>query len=183
MPPPSLSPSPPSTRPNSRGGVFLGVGALNRSLREQAQQDVRRHAAGCWVMVDSREPAIVLGFYTLSADSVLRPNCLISRKLQGRNLPHYDKLGAILIGRLAVAKSAQGQGLGKRLLLRRAPPRLHHGNPRCGGRDGSERREGRSLLREPRVSQTGRRTYVHFDDRRCRAFSDSGFASLMTVSR
>ena len=56
---------------HGREAFDCGVEALNRYLREQAQQDVRRHAAGCWVLVESSEPAIILGYYTLSAESVI----------------------------------------------------------------------------------------------------------------
>jgi ribosomal protein S18 acetylase RimI-like enzyme len=99
-----------------REAFDCGGEGLNRYLREQAQQDVRRHAAGCWVMVESSNPAIILGFYTLSTDSIFTTELTDLAKAARKKLPRYDKLGAILIGRLAVATSAHGQGLGGRLL-------------------------------------------------------------------
>jgi ribosomal protein S18 acetylase RimI-like enzyme len=101
---------------HSREAFDCGVEALNRYLRERAQQDVRRRAAGCWVLVESGEPAIILGYYTLSADSVMTSELPDLSKSATRKLPRYERLGATLLGRMAVVKSGQGQGFGERLL-------------------------------------------------------------------
>jgi GNAT superfamily N-acetyltransferase len=94
-----------------------GVAALNDYLKERAGQDVRRFAAGCWVMTGADDPGRILGFYTLSAEAVDVTDMPELPAALGRKLPRYRRLGAILLGRLAVATELQGRGLGKLLLL------------------------------------------------------------------
>jgi GNAT superfamily N-acetyltransferase len=85
---------------------------LDRYLREQASQDIKRRIVACLVAVDNESQDIV-GFYTLTAMSValdaLAPE--IARKL-----PRYPLVPAALLGRLAVAATSQGKGLGAALL-------------------------------------------------------------------
>jgi ribosomal protein S18 acetylase RimI-like enzyme len=89
-----------------------GSAPLDRHLREQASQDIKRRIAACFVAVNG-ETEDVAGFYTLAATSValdaLTPE--ISRKL-----PRYPLVPAALLGRLAVARNYQGKGLGSALL-------------------------------------------------------------------
>ena len=101
---------------HDRQSFDCGVAALNDYLRERAGQDMRRHAAGCWVLTSADRPAMVLGFYTLSSESILTADLPELSKVSQKKIPRYEKLGAILLGRFAVAKSAQGEGLGDRLL-------------------------------------------------------------------
>ncbi len=93
-----------------------GVEALNRYLRERAWQDMRRRAAGCWVMVRPLEPGMILGYYTLSPDGIEAKDMPDISNLH-KILPRYPRLGAILLGRLAVSSTQQGRGLGKKLLF------------------------------------------------------------------
>ena len=93
-----------------------GVETLNRYLREQARLDVKRRAAGCWVLVPTATPAEVLGYYTLSPESVLAAELPSLPRPENKKLPPYPRLGAWLLGRLAVSASRQGQGLGGLLL-------------------------------------------------------------------
>jgi GNAT superfamily N-acetyltransferase len=95
------------------GAQFLsGSDALDRYLREQASQDVRRRIATCFVALNVTSQDVA-GYYTLTATSValtaLSPE--ISRKL-----PRYPVAPAALLGRLAVNRRYQGQGLGGILL-------------------------------------------------------------------
>ncbi len=101
---------------HDRRSFDCGAAALNDYLRERAGQDMRRHAAGCWVLTAADQPAIVLGFYTLSSESILTADLPELSKVSQKIIPRYEKLGAILLGRFAVAKTAQGKGLGERLL-------------------------------------------------------------------
>lgn len=57
-----------------------GVDALNRYLREKAGQDMRRMASGCWVLVDLAEPAVILGYYTLSPEGIEARELPIARR-------------------------------------------------------------------------------------------------------
>jgi len=97
---------------HDRSKFISGSEPLDRYLRYQASQDVRRHIATCFVAVDleSQETA---GYYTLSATSIplegLSPDVV-------RKLPRYPIVPAALLGRLAVATSHQGEGLGPALL-------------------------------------------------------------------
>ena len=94
-----------------RGAFASGVEALDRYFRERVTQDVRRRVASCFVALD-REGG-VSGFYTLSAASVLLadlPAAVATR------LPRYPTVPAVRLGRLAVARTRHGQGLGAALL-------------------------------------------------------------------
>jgi predicted N-acetyltransferase YhbS len=90
-----------------------GEASLDRYLAVRA---LANHVAGfarCYVCLDS-ESGRVVGYYTLSAVAVDHAS------LPGRarrNAP--DPVSAVLLGRLAVDKKAQGTGLG-RLLVRDA---------------------------------------------------------------
>jgi GNAT superfamily N-acetyltransferase len=93
-----------------------GVAVLNDYLRERAGQDMRRHAAGCWVITANDRPNEVLGFYTLSPESIFLADLPELSKAARQRIPRYTKLGAVLLGRLAVAKTSQSKGLGQHLL-------------------------------------------------------------------
>lgn len=89
-----------------------GVSALDNYLKKQAGQDIRRNISRVFAAVPLEKPETVIGYYTLSSLSIeleeLPDNVL--RKLPKHPVP------AALIGRLAVDKSAQGNGIGKMLL-------------------------------------------------------------------
>jgi predicted N-acetyltransferase YhbS len=93
---------------HDRAGFTSGSDILDRYFRTQASQDVRRRIATCFVAV-SRETDEIAGYYTLSAASValdaLSPQVV-------KKLPRYPVVPAALLGRLAVAISHQGIGLG-----------------------------------------------------------------------
>jgi len=84
--------------------------ALNRYLREQVSQDVRRRVAACFVAADG---ARIAGYYTLASASLLLGDlpAPIAKKL-----PRYPSVPAVRMGRLAVDRAFQGQGLGGALL-------------------------------------------------------------------
>lgn len=101
----------PLDRMHDRRAFSCGTSALDRYLRQQAGQDVRRRIARVFVCM-AEDNDTVLGFYTLSALSIdLRslPESL------GRRLPRHP-IPCALIGRLAVDVSAQGSGVGRMLL-------------------------------------------------------------------
>jgi len=94
-----------------------GEAELNRYFREQASQDIKRKVAGCWVITSRDKPDGVLGFYSLSPEAVDMRELGDADPEEVKRLPRYPRLGAILLGRLAVAKAAQKQGLGELLLF------------------------------------------------------------------
>jgi GNAT superfamily N-acetyltransferase len=103
----------PLSSAHDRSQFLSGSAPLDRYLREQASQDIKRRIATCFVAVGV-ESGDVAGFYTLTAISValdaLAP--AIAKKL-----PRYPVVPAALLGRLAIATSYQGKGLGGALLV------------------------------------------------------------------
>jgi len=89
-----------------------GVLALDRYLREQVSQDIRRRVAACFVAQD--KDGRIAGYYTLSTASV---PLLDLPEPARRKLPRYESVPAIRMGRLAVDTAYQGQGLGAALLM------------------------------------------------------------------
>jgi GNAT superfamily N-acetyltransferase len=98
---------------HDRQTFSCGAEPLDRYLRTQATQDVRRHIANCFVASPLQSNAVA-GYYTLSAASI--PMAGLSAE-QARKLLRYPVLPAALIGRLAVDRSFQGRQLGAALLF------------------------------------------------------------------
>lgn len=89
---------------------------LERYLKQQANQDVRKDLSVAYVLVPTEDRRRIAGYYTVSSDAILiedLPETLI-KKLR---LPHYRTIGATLIGRLARDLSYKGQGVGELLLM------------------------------------------------------------------
>jgi GNAT superfamily N-acetyltransferase len=97
---------------HDRTGFVSGSDSLDRYFQTLASQDVRRRITTCFVAI-FRGTEKIAGYYTLSASSVplnaLSPDVI-------KKLPWYPVIPAALLGRLAVAKSHQGAGLGAILL-------------------------------------------------------------------
>jgi len=72
---------------------------------------------GWWVLAAPDAPQCVLGFYTLSAEVVDIKELGADHPDVVKRLPRYPRLGAVLLGRLAVTKTEQKQGLGELLLF------------------------------------------------------------------
>ena len=102
----------PLTDEHHRTGFVSGSAVLDRYFQTQASQDVRRRIATCFVAVryDSGQ---IAGYYTLSATSIALDT--LSPQLT-KKLPRYPVVPAALLGRLAVARTQQGLGLGGVLL-------------------------------------------------------------------
>lgn len=84
---------------------------LNRYLREQVTQDVRRRVAACFVAL--ADGPRIAGYYTLASASLLLADLAASTC---KKLPRYPTVLAIRMGRLAVDQAFKGQGLGGALL-------------------------------------------------------------------
>lgn len=89
-----------------------GQASLDSYLHRQASQDARRNVAAPFVVC--RDDDHVIAYYTLSAISVDVDGL---DDETARNLPKYPEVPAILLGRLAVDQSQQGNGLGGWLLI------------------------------------------------------------------
>ncbi len=95
-----------------RAAFHCGNESLDSYFHRQAGQDLRRHLAVPYVMVDPRA-SIIAGYYTLTNYQVavgeLPPEIT-------RRIPYAD-VPATLIGRLALDLKYQGQGLARLLLM------------------------------------------------------------------
>jgi predicted GNAT family N-acyltransferase len=98
---------------HDRGSFACGVESLDRYLKTQASQDVRRKANAVFILSEVSEPTHVLGYYTLCALAISQG---VVPEAAHKHIPRYPLVSATLIGRLAVAKERQGQRLGAVLL-------------------------------------------------------------------
>lgn len=102
----------PLSAAHDRSNFVSNSEPLDRYFREHASQDVKRRIATCFVAVDADTDEIA-GFYTLAATSIVLE--ALSPEIV-KKLPRYPVLPATLLGRLAVARAVQGQGVGSILL-------------------------------------------------------------------
>ena len=102
---------------HDRANFDCGVSALNDYLAKQASLDLKRKASGCWVMTAQKDSRSILAYYTLSGEAIDAVDLPEMPKTISKKLPKYRRFGAALLGRLAVAKSHKGQGLGELLLM------------------------------------------------------------------
>ena len=98
---------------HDRGSFTCGEESLDRYLKTQAGQDVRRKANAVFVLVEPDDPARILGYYTLCAIGIAQGEVPEAAR---KDIPRYPLVSATLIGRLAVSKDRQGQRLGAVLL-------------------------------------------------------------------
>jgi predicted GNAT family N-acyltransferase len=99
---------------HDRAAFSCGDGSLDRYIREQASQDVKRGLASVFVITSKDDPKQILAYYTLS-----------SRELKLDQLPEeiakkagkYGHVGVTLLGRMAVAEKYKGTGLGALTLM------------------------------------------------------------------
>lgn len=97
---------------HDRTAFSSGVEPLDGYLKTRASQEQRNNVAFPYVLTFGDDPR-VMGFYTLSASSV--PLMALPSKLA--KLTRYELAPAVLLGRLAVDQSLQGQGYGQHLLI------------------------------------------------------------------
>lgn len=86
-----------------------GEAVLNHWLQKMALKNQHHHASRTFVVCNQHRQ--VLGFYALAAGAVTHPLAIGSVR---RNMP--DPVPVVVLGRLAVDKSMQGQHLGAALL-------------------------------------------------------------------
>jgi GNAT superfamily N-acetyltransferase len=97
---------------HDRAAIDCGSATLNDWLKLRAGQYERKDLARTYVAVRSGEPA-VHGYYAISSHLV-RYEAL--PRDQAKGLPKID-VPVVLLGRLAVDRGAQGQGIGALLLI------------------------------------------------------------------
>ena len=97
---------------HDRASFDCGKPPLNEWLQRFAGQYERRDLARTYVAVREGDPR-VLGYYAIS-HHLVRYDALPEEQAKG--LPTID-IPVVLLGRLAVDKTVQGQGLGQHLLI------------------------------------------------------------------
>lgn len=104
----------PLDRTHDRNGFDCGSEPLNAYLRQTARQHADRGISRTFVLVQQAavEPKPILGFFTLNICQ-LRAEELPAK--MARRLPR--EVSGLKLGRLAIAKNQQRQGLGKLLLV------------------------------------------------------------------
>ena len=100
------------SRRHKRDNFDCGIDALDRYLKKQANQDIRRRIAASFVAVTEKN--VIVGYYTLSAFSINLPGLPAD---QIKKLPRYPVVPATLLGRLAVDLGYRGRRLGEFLLM------------------------------------------------------------------
>ena len=93
-------------------GFDCGETRLDEYLQRYATQDIKRGVARVFVASPTGHEQSVAGFYTLSAASIAAETLPETWR---KKLPRYP-LPVALLGRLAVSRQFQGQGLGSILL-------------------------------------------------------------------
>lgn len=83
---------------------------LNEYFQKYARQNHINNISKCFVAVDPANPKVPLGYYTTSFTAIAKENVPLDARL-----PNYP-IPAIIIGRLAVDRTAKGKGIGARLL-------------------------------------------------------------------
>ncbi len=95
-------------------GFSCGKPMLDNYLHHQSSQDVKRKLSACFVLPDP-ENMFIKAWYTLSSFSVKLET--LPGKARKRLPPAYESIPATLLGRLAVDRSYQKQGLAKLMLI------------------------------------------------------------------
>ncbi|MCU7693417.1 GNAT family N-acetyltransferase [Haoranjiania flava] len=98
---------------HNRENFDCGKEPLNNYLKTQAGQDIKRKLSACFVL--SQNDANIQGYYTLSNNSI--PLNSFPEHIRKKLPKSYNAIPTTLLGRLAIDKKYQGQGIGKILLI------------------------------------------------------------------
>jgi ribosomal protein S18 acetylase RimI-like enzyme len=104
----------PLSKSHDREGFDCGSEPLNAFLKQTARQHMERGISRTFVLVDENasEPKPILGFFALNMCQMKSESLT---KEESKKLPR--EVSAVRLGRLAVAKAHQRQGLGRILLF------------------------------------------------------------------
>lgn len=100
-------------RHHDRASLDCGSPALNEYLQRYARQNHESGGAKNFVAVSAAKPNTILGYYTISPGAIAfaKAPTTVTKRLGRYEVPVFR------LGRLAVAASMQGRGLGGDLLL------------------------------------------------------------------
>ncbi len=103
----------PIAKTHDRASFDCGEPALNEFLKRHARQNHEKGAAKTFLAVSQLDGKTILGFYSLCPASLeySRAPEIVRKGLARHGIPVFR------LGRLAVSRSVQGQGLGGQLLL------------------------------------------------------------------
>lgn len=102
----------PIDKHHDRASFDCGNTALNQFLQRHARQSHQKGGAKTYLAIDDHSQKII-GYYSLSPASIAYER---TPKLVKRGLARYE-VPVFRLGRLAVDRSCQGEGLGGQLLL------------------------------------------------------------------
>ena len=97
---------------HDRAGFSCGISELDDYLHRFAVQHRRKGVSTVHVLVDTENPSLILGFYTLSAAQV---DSAELGDADRKKLPRYP-IPCFRLGRLACRMDHRGRGLGKLLI-------------------------------------------------------------------
>lgn len=101
--------------PKHRKNEFsCGKEMLDNYLHKQANQDIKRKLSACFVLNDD-ETDLLKGYYTLANNSIAQE--LIPAEFKKKLPNSYRSIPTTLLGRLAIDKRVQRQGVGKLLVI------------------------------------------------------------------
>ncbi len=112
--PTSFNIEPLDTAKHRREDFDCGVLALNEFLKTRARKEMDSGVSVCFVLISDDRPQHILGYYTLSAASLLSEAL---PEVIRKKLPRYPAMPATLLGRLARSLEGRGQRLGDRLMI------------------------------------------------------------------
>jgi GNAT superfamily N-acetyltransferase len=100
---------------HDRGNFSSGVEALDSFIKQRAAKEQKEHLSVTYVSVYSGDENLkpIAGYYTLSNSSLKQADL---RPEHTKHVPPTYDIPSIKLGRLAVAKSEQGMGVGSSLL-------------------------------------------------------------------
>jgi ribosomal protein S18 acetylase RimI-like enzyme len=103
----------PLSAEHDRTSFESGVAALDRYIREQVGQDIRRYVTSCYVACRAGSKRVI-GYYTTAMGAVPLGHFPIAIS---KRLPRYPSVPVARIGRLAVDLTCRGEGTGSALVL------------------------------------------------------------------
>lgn len=98
---------------HNRALFSCGKESLDRYIRKQVSQDIKRKLCVCFVLEKSESE--IIGYYTLSNNSVSLD--IVPDEIRKKMPRSYLNLPTTLLGRLAVDEKFSGKGYGRMLLL------------------------------------------------------------------
>jgi ribosomal protein S18 acetylase RimI-like enzyme len=101
-------------KPHDRNGFDCGSDALNLFLRQTARQHAERGISRTFVLVEENAAALkpIVGFFSLNLCQIKSESLSAA---EAKRLPR--DVSGVRLGRLAVAREYQRQGVGKTLLV------------------------------------------------------------------